>query len=583
MEPDSNHHNRSTQQLAEFLAGISGCKTEAEATRHAIEHAAEALEAEVSIYFRDGEIVESAGFPPEAAAPDSIRAVVEGASDSLDVPGLGECPTMVVPVVEPLGGHLVLGRIRNDFGPEERSLVGAMGRALSLTIRIDRALHDPLTGLPNRSFLSERLAERLEAGTGPAVISLDLDKFRTVNDRIGHRAGDGLLIELSKRLRSHAGENALVARLEGDAFAVLCEPESARELAERLIDVVAQPFEIEGRELRTTGSVGVVTSGVDAEQMLRDADLAMYRAKSGGGSRVVAFEPGMHAELVKRLELQDDLARALREGEIQAYFQPTVDLRTGRVIGVEALVRWDHPDRGLVLPADFLDLAEAGGYMRALTERVIEFSTRAASDWWHSGLGLQLSVNLAASSLSEPDWRIDEFVARTLARTGLPGEALRFEVTEDALMEDPEIAAKVLNRLSKLGATISIDDFGTGHSSLGRLKSLPIDELKIDRTFILDLTDQADKTIVRSTIHLAHQMGLQVVAEGVETEEAWRLLRSMGCDRAQGFLIAEPHPAREVPAWLVSWNQKARQLSSTRRVQRRRKFASRPGLEKAPA
>jgi EAL domain-containing protein (putative c-di-GMP-specific phosphodiesterase class I) len=220
--------------------------------------------------------------------------------------------------------------------------------------------------------------------------------------------------------------------------------------------------------------------------------------------------------------------------------------------------------------------------MRALTERVIEFSTRAAGDWWHSGLGLQLSVNLASSSFSEVDWDLDAFVAKTLARTGLPGKALQFEITEDALMADPEVATETLKRLSKLGATISIDDFGTGHSSLGRLKSLPIHELKIDRTFIQELTDD-DKTIVRSTIHLAHQMGLQVVAEGVETDEAWRQLRSMGAERAQGFLIAKPLPAREVPAWLATWNQRARELSSTKRVRRRGKRTAKRATRPAEA
>jgi EAL domain-containing protein (putative c-di-GMP-specific phosphodiesterase class I) len=275
----------------------------------------------------------------------------------------------------------------------------------------------------------------------------------------------------------------------------------------------------------------------------------------------------MHEELIRRIQLQDDFARALDAGEIIAHFQPKIDLRTAGPIGVEALVRWDHPQRGLLSPGEFLELAESGGQMRALTERVIEFSTRVAGDWWHSGLGLQLSVNLAGSIFSEPGYRIDEFVKRALASAGLPGQAMQFEVTEDALMADPETATEILERLSRLGATISIDDFGTGHSSLSRLKSLPIDELKIDRSFILNISDEKDKTIVRSTIHLAHQMGLQVVAEGVETEMAWRLLRSMGCERAQGFLIAKPLPAREVPAWLASWNQRARELSSTRRAE----------------
>jgi diguanylate cyclase (GGDEF)-like protein len=742
--------NWSTQQLAEFLTGISSCETEREATQHAVERAAEALEAEVCIYIRDGEVIDSVGFPPNSVTPEAVSALVAGTADSIDVPGVGDCPAMVVPVTGRIGGHLVFGRVGNNFNAGEKSLVRAMGRAMSLSIgvirtletererrellarlsriqrsishhaplqdvldaisegasellgepiagvalidretgalqtaaavgfdrdtlnrvrtratgagaaeraiaedslvviedypddagahldfiamstqavmaapvreasevvgalavasarpgrrftqaerealtafadhaslaltdarlsdQVDRALHDPLTGLPNRSSISEQIAHRLEAGSDPSLVSFDLDNFRTVNDRIGHRAGDQLLIELARRLRETAAPTDLVARMEGDAFALLSTEGEAEASAERVVEAVAVPFEIDGRKLRTSASVGVVRSGKEADQMLRDADLAMYRAKSEGGSRIVTFEPGMHTELVKRLELQDDLARALEEDEIVAYFQPKVDLRSARVIGVEALVRWAHPERGLVPPGDFLPLAEAGGHMRALTERVIEFSTRAAGDWWHSGLGLQLSVNLAPSTFSDRDWRLVDFVAETLARTGLPGKALQFEVTEDALMADPEVAAETLTRLSDLGATISIDDFGTGHSSLGRLKSLPIDELKIDRSFILDLTTDEDKTIVRSTIHLAHQMGLQVVAEGVETEDAWRQLRSMGCERAQGFLVAKPLPAREVPAWLASWNQRARELSSTKRARRSKRPAKR--------
>jgi diguanylate cyclase (GGDEF)-like protein len=737
--------NWSTQQLAEFLSGISSCKTQEEATQHAVERAAEALEAEVCIYMREGQVIDSIGFPPGTVSAGPVRAAIEGGTDSIDVPGIGDCPAMVVPVTGRIGGHLVIARVGNNFDAAERSLVRAMARAMSLSVgsiltlevererrellsrlsriqrsishhaplkevldaisegaaellserfagvsltdpnepgrivatsivghppeatdqvvghptgaimrrameteslivvadfqhdpemhsyfvdagiksaiaapvleagrpagvvcvatkqegrqfseperealtafadhaslaltdarltdQVERALHDHLTRLPNRSFLSEELTDRLQAGETPAVISLDLDKFRTINDRIGHRSGDHVLIELAGRLKDVAGEEDVVARMEGDTFALLTTAEQAHALSERVLAAVGMAYDFEGRELRTAASLGVVDTGDDAEQMLRDADLAMYRAKSEGGSRIVTFEPGMHTELMKRLELQDDLARALDEDEIIAYFQPKVDLRSARVIGVEALVRWDHRETGLVPPGDFLALAEAGGHMRALTERVIEFSTRAAGDWWHSGLGLQLSVNLAPSSFSEPDWNLDAFVAKALARTGLPGKALQFEVTEDALMADPEVAAETLRRLSNLGATISIDDFGTGHSSLGRLKSLPIDELKIDRSFIQELTDD-DKTIVRSTIHLAHQMGLQVVAEGVETEEAWRQLRSMGAERAQGFLIAKPLPAREVPAWLASWNHRARELSSTKRVRRRTK------------
>lgn len=279
-----------------------------------------------------------------------------------------------------------------------------------------------------------------------------------------------------------------------------------------------------------------------------------------------------------------DVVSALERGEIEPYFQPKVDLRSARVIGVEALARWDNPKLGLIAAAEFLPRVESGGKMRLLTERIIEPSIRAAGDWWRSGLGLQLSVNLSPGIFSEPGWRLDDFVAQALARAGIPGKALQFEVTEDALVTEADVTATALRQLSALGATVSIDDFGTGHFSFRQLMSLPIEELKIDRSLILGVENDVDRTIVRSTIHLAHQMGLQVVAEGVETEEAWRQLRSMGCERAQGFLIAKPLPAREVPAWLAAWNQRARELSSTKRVQRRSKAASkRIKAPKAPA
>lgn len=262
-----------------------------------------------------------------------------------------------------------------------------------------------------------------------------------------------------------------------------------------------------------------------------------------------------------------DIARALDSGEIQAHFLPKVDLRSGHVVGVEALARWIHPSTGVISANSFIDLVEQGGHERALTERVIEYSTRAAGDWWRSGLGLRLSVNLALGAVA-PDWDLTSFVSGALAATGLPGEAIEFEVTEDGLLVNPELAAELLGDLNRLGASISIDDFGTGHFSLRQLKRLPIEELKLDRSLVSGLNQEENRSIVRSAIHLAHQMNIRVVAEGVETETAWRQLRSMGCERAQGHLIAEPLPAREVPAWLASWNQQARKLSSTRRVRR---------------
>jgi EAL domain-containing protein (putative c-di-GMP-specific phosphodiesterase class I) len=290
-------------------------------------------------------------------------------------------------------------------------------------------------------------------------------------------------------------------------------------------------------------------------------------------------------------ELSKDLERAFADGEVQAYFQPTVDLRSARVMGVEALVRWIHPDLGVLTPGEFLAVAESDGQMRPLTEKVIEFAVRVAGDWWRSGLGLQLSVNLPSAVFTDPAWKLHAFVERALDRASLPGDALQFEVTEDAVMADPELAEKTLTRLGSSGASIAVDDFGTGLFSLSRLRSLPVDELKVDRSFILDVAeDDEDKTIVRSTIHMAHQMGLRVLAEGVETEAAWRQLRTMGCERAQGFLIAAPLPAREIPAWLATWNQRARELRSTSRTIRASEepeVAETPeaaaGLDAAPA
>ena len=272
-----------------------------------------------------------------------------------------------------------------------------------------------------------------------------------------------------------------------------------------------------------------------------------------------------------------DVARALDRGEIQAHFLPKVDLRSARVVGVEGLARWIHPTRGVIPAGSFMDLIADGGHHRALTEKVLEFSTRAAGDWWRSGLGLQLSLNLPLGPVAA-NWNLPQLVTDALAASGLPGDALQFEVTEDGLLADPEIAAGLLGDLNELGATISIDDFGTGHFSLRQLKRLPLEELKLDRSLISGLDEEENRSIVRSTIHLAHQMGIQVVAEGVESETAWRQLRSMGCERAQGYLIAKPLPAREVPAWLASWNQRARDLSSTR-PRRLRRAASRKRRE----
>jgi EAL domain-containing protein (putative c-di-GMP-specific phosphodiesterase class I) len=305
---------------------------------------------------------------------------------------------------------------------------------------------------------------------------------------------------------------------------------------------------------RLRGHLVLARTGREFDPTEREEAQAIARALS-------LFHPGAGPDLLDRLALQDELAGALRSKEIQTYFLPKVDLQTARVAGVEALVRWFHPKRGVLQPSDFLDLAECGGLMRALTEQVIELSVRAAGDWWRSGLRLELSVNLPADVLAEPDPSLEEVVTAALSQSGLPATALRFDVTEGAVMAaaDP---SEALDRLTDLGASISIDDFGTGHTSLARLKRLAVDELKIDRSFIRALGRGGDKALVRSTVHLARQMGLRIVAEGVDTADAWRQLRGMGCDAAQGFLIGAPMPAREFPAWIASWDARGRELNT---------------------
>jgi EAL domain-containing protein (putative c-di-GMP-specific phosphodiesterase class I) len=305
---------------------------------------------------------------------------------------------------------------------------------------------------------------------------------------------------------------------------------------------------------RLRGNIVVARSGRPFDADERDELQAIARTLS-------LFEPGAGPELLERLALQKELAAGLERGEIQTYFLPVADLPTARVRGVEALARWFHPERGVLLPNDFIHLAEAGGLMAPLTERVLELATQAAGDWWRSGLRLELSVNLPGSALTDMSPRLQEIVPAALANSGVPAETLRFDIPEDAVMSasDPAGALEVI---TGLGASISIDDFGTGHTSLGRLKGLAVDELKIDRSFIRALARGGDKALVRSTIHLARQMGLRVVAEGVDSEECWRQLRGMGCDAAQGFLIGAPMPSREFLAWLASWDARGRELNT---------------------
>jgi diguanylate cyclase (GGDEF)-like protein len=418
---------------------------------------------------------------------------------------------------------------------------------------VERATHDPLTGLPNRAFLGEHLHSSLSARPVPpaAVVALDLDAFKNVNDRFGHSVGDELLVQVATRLLELAGPSDLVARLAGEEFALLPQdPETAEELASEVCEAIARPFLIGGREVRIEASAGLARGAGDAEELIRNAELARDRAKGGNGC-VVVYEPRMRAELVDRLTLQDDLGKAIDRDELEVHYQPKVDATSRRVLGLEALVRWRHPERGLMPPVEFIGIAEEAGHIGALTQVVLEDAIGLISTWWENGHQLEVSVNLSTADLDDPTFAAR--VRELLEGRGLPGEALELEITESALMGDPGAARATFASLSTLGVGVSIDDFGTGYSSLERLKSLPINELKIDRSFVAKLdSDADDAAIVRTSIDLAHSLGVRVVAEGVETEVAMRMLAALGCDRAQGYLIAKPMPRPELDRWLRS-------------------------------
>lgn len=429
--------------------------------------------------------------------------------------------------------------------------------ALAVTRR--EALTDELTGLANRRALLRRVEELCAEGTPTALALLDVDKFKEVNDALGHSAGDDLLCLVARRLEPALRSGDLLCRLGGDEFAVVAalDPhtpaaEAALGLGERLHERLAEPFPVEGMVVHASASIGVTTTDDDVarpSQLLRRADVAMYDAKRTG-SGVALYDGQRHADSSGHLALVEELRRAITECRLVLHHQPQIDVATGRVGGVEALVRWDHPERGLLYPGDFLPLAEVHGLMGALTECVLAQAVAQAAQWHRAGLGLRISVNLSASNLL--DVGLPTRVSELLGTHGLAPEALVLEVTESVLITDPDRSLAVVGALAELGATVSIDDFGTGYSSLAYLRDLPVAELKLDRSFTADLlTDGRTAAIVASTIELAHRLDLRVVAEGVEDEPTLRRLETLDCDVSQGYLHAKPLPADQLVAWLA--------------------------------
>jgi diguanylate cyclase (GGDEF)-like protein len=455
---------------------------------------------------------------------------------------------------------LMLETVANHAG------VALRNRELVGRLRYD-ALHDALTGLPNRTHLQRGLAAALDevaAGRvpGAAVMILDLDEFKEVNDTLGHEHGDMLLVEVGARLTSAVGQAGIVARLGGDEFAVLLpstgEENRALQIGRRMLRSLEQPIALDGLEVEVGASVGIALApahATDPAALLKRADLAMYDAKTTTRG-VRLYEPELDISSPRRLQLVSELRTALQDGSIQVHVQPQATLRTGDVVGVEALVRWEHPELGRIAPDEFIPVAERSGLIGPLTTRVLELSLAACASWRAAGLDLGIAVNLSTRSLHDADL-VDE-VARALRRHGVPADRLTLEVTEGSVMADPTRAIALLHQLRDLGVRLSVDDFGTGYSSLSYLQRLPVQEVKIDRSFIAALSqEQENVAIVRAIIDLGRHLGLEVVAEGVEDAATSELLTSMNCDLVQGWHLARPMPTEELPGWLRTRSKSA--------------------------
>jgi diguanylate cyclase (GGDEF)-like protein/PAS domain S-box-containing protein len=426
------------------------------------------------------------------------------------------------------------------------------------------AFYDRLTGLPNRALLLDRVSHALsfarpEEDASIGLILLDLDRFKVINESLGHAVGDRLLDDVGRRLSECLRPGDTVARFGGDEYAVLLDPvrdvEDALSVAERIEQELSAPFDLDGRDTFVAASQGIALgrSGVtEPGDLLRDAEVALYRAKAGASTRHAIFEPSMSAAAAERLGLETDLRRAIERDELVLDYQPLVDLATDRIVGVEALVRWQHPTRGLVPPLAFIPLAEETALIVPIGRWVLETACRQGREWQREIAGreaLQISVNLSAKQFAQPD--LIELVAGILSETGLDPGSLELEITESVLMDQSEAGIRALRALRELGVRLVLDDFGTGYSSLSYLKHLPLDSLKIDRSFVAELTaDDANLPIVRAVISLAHGLGIEVVAEGIETAEQLGWLRRLGCDRGQGFWFARPQAAGSLTALL---------------------------------
>jgi diguanylate cyclase (GGDEF)-like protein len=439
-------------------------------------------------------------------------------------------------------------------------LVGALLVSKRRSEELQRmATTDELTGLANRERFRARLEQEIEAREQPggAVMLIDLDHFKEINDTLGHHYGDVLLQNLGPRLAACVGPAGLVARLGGDEFAVLPgvrtdQPKLLEEFASDLLGCIQQPFLVDELSLEVGASVGIARfplDGGDAHTLLRRADIAMYSAKATQ-SGVALYTPEQDKHSMQRLTVLTNFRRAIESNEIVVHYQPIVDLDDRSVHGAEGLVRWRHPERGLIAPAEFIQTVEQTELIGPLTRHVLDRAIAQCARWREAGPELSVAVNLSVRNLL--DRSLPREIEQLLWTHSLPPEALKLEITESMIMSDPERALATITQISALGVRFSVDDFGTGHSSLAYLRRLPIDELKIDRSFVSPmLSDMSDLIIVRSTINLAHDLGLTIIAEGVEDEPTLERLSELGCDRAQGYHLSRPMPADLFAEWLL--------------------------------
>jgi diguanylate cyclase (GGDEF)-like protein len=413
------------------------------------------------------------------------------------------------------------------------------------------AYHDPLTSLPNRTYLKQQLAVTVNRAATEnqrfAILFLDLDRFKMINETLGHDAGDLLLKAVAERIRHCVRENDFVARLGGDEFTVVLENiaslDGASNVAEKICRSVARPFGFMQQKMFVTTSIGISIfpdDGEDVSALIKHADSAMFRAKEKRND-FCFYERGMEAEIAKRMKLEQELRKAIESDQLVLHYQPKIDFKTGELVGAEALVRWEHPLKGLVPPDVFISLAEESGLINPLTDWVLENVAIQIKRWLDLGHSLVLSVNLSVKDLVQEDLHIK--LEDLIKRNGLPKNVLELEITESTLMDHPELMIKELNKIKKMGITVAVDDFGSGYSSLNYLKKLPVDVLKIDRSFISDIeSDPSDSAIVAGIIALAKNLGMSTVAEGVETEPQRYILEQLGCDSFQGYLVSKPVP-----------------------------------------